>query len=769
MSSSSGLFFKGPSTRSAGFVVTALLLPAFALGMTSNPFPFQEVQPDGEVIDLQLHGDSYDAWMSDMDGYTVLRDPETGLFVYAEEDDQGGLKASLEAVVHTMSKNFQKGKGELNKNIAKKGKKLRPKKKDCENKLCGDMEGNQRRLSSLRGAFKGTERDDEYLPYPNFSNFTFQKGTGSHRQLNAAYSGNLRNLVVLIRWSDHVGRTLPSRQDISILMNHKGPHALCPSGSVRDVFSENSYGKLNLESVVADWVTVDNTEKFYANGAHGVTRVIWDAVRNALQQLDDKGMVDFAYFDQNMDKKIDAITILHSGYAAEFGGTDAYGQFYENRIWSHQWGLNNGPFVSKSGVTVREYHISPALWGLSGAGIGRIGVIAHETGHYLGLPDLYDTNGGGRGIGQYGLMANSWGWDGSQYWPPHLSGWSKFVLGWISATVPDEGINQVETTQNQHPNHPQLYIIQEGFPDGEFLLVENRQRKGYDKNMAQGGILIWHIDNGRNPNDFRNSLTREGFPGQLGWPENGNHYGVALVQADGLYQMERGVNMGDHGDVFHAMGVNELLPCLDLSACQYPNTDSYRGGIIARTNVSITDISKSGDIMTFRYHRGEDVTDSPTSAPSDAPTLGSPCNDNEELFELQFKTDHFSEDNSWSLINSVTGELIAAKDKFQRDTLYEEEFCLAIGYEYTFQLLDSWGDSICCMYGKGYYSVILEGVELFSGGEHIKYGVTHTFITGTASPTTEPSTSPTVAPTKFPSEIPSSAPSGAPTLCTCIR
>jgi M6 family metalloprotease-like protein len=766
--------------------LATMILP-LVFGMTSSPFPFQQVQPNGDVIDLQLHGDAYDAWMSDMDGYTVLRDPESGTFVYAEEDDKGGLKASSEAVVYPMRKTSKShGKVETTKKRSHKQKNLRPKEKDCKNKLCGDPDSDTRRLSNVRGAFGNGESKD-FLPYPAPPNSTFDQEDGLRRQLNPVYSGTLRNLVVLLRWSDHVDRILPSKEDISILMNHKGPHALCPSGSVRDVFLENSYGALTLESVVADWVTVDNTEKYYANGGYGVTKLTWDAIRNALQQVDEKGMVDFEYFDQDNDGKIDAITFLHSGYAAEFGGTDVYGQFYLDRIWSHQWSLNSGPFVSKSGVTVSHYHISPALWGLSGAGIGRIGVIAHETGHYLGLPDLYDTNGGGRGIGQYGLMANSWGWDGSQYWPPHLSGWSKFVLGWLPATVPKEGVNLVEATENQYPEHSQLYIIQEGFPDGEYLLIENRQRKGYDKNLAQGGILIWHIDNGVNSNDFRQSLKREGYPGQTGWPENGNHYGVALLQADGLYELERGKSMGDHEDVYHALGVNELLPCLDLEACQYPNTDSYKGGVIARSNVTITDISQSNNVMSFRYYHGDFLgnTDAPSmapssapsmapsSAPSSSPTLGGPCSADKALLELQFKTDHFPGDNAWSISNTFSGKVIAEKTGFERQTLYEEEVCLERGYEYTFKLVDTWGDSICCSHGGGFYIISVDGVELFSGGEGIKFGISHTFMvstdTMTASPTIHPSFSPTAVPSAFPSEAPSSAPSGAPTLCMCVR
>jgi hypothetical protein len=51
---------------------------------------------------------------------------------------------------------------------------------------------------------------------------------------------------------------------------------------------------------------------------------------------------------------------------------------------SHKWALST-PFVSKDEVQVREYHISPAMWGVAGTTMGRLGVIAHEAGHFLGM------------------------------------------------------------------------------------------------------------------------------------------------------------------------------------------------------------------------------------------------------------------------------------------------------------------------------------------------------------------------------------------------
>ncbi len=94
------------------------------------------------------------------------------------------------------------------------------------------------------------------------------------------------------------------------------------------------------------------------------------------------------------------MTFFHSGYAGEWGGTDAYGTNYVDRIWSHKWAIYTTTVIL-DGVRIYEYHINPSLWGRSGSAIGRIGVVAHETGHFLRLPDLYDygdaTYGDGEG------------------------------------------------------------------------------------------------------------------------------------------------------------------------------------------------------------------------------------------------------------------------------------------------------------------------------------------------------------------------------------
>ena len=64
---------------------------------------------------------------------------------------------------------------------------------------------------------------------------------------------------------------------------------------------------------------------------------------------------------------------------------------------------------------------------------------------------------------------------------------------------------------------------------------------------------------------------------QSGWASNGAHYRVALLQADGLYQLESTAQRGDKGDVWHTDGNYVLGPNT------VPNTHTYQGGIVTPT------------------------------------------------------------------------------------------------------------------------------------------------------------------------------------------
>jgi len=62
-------------------------------------------------------------------------------------------------------------------------------------------------------------------------------------------------------------------------------------------------------------------------------------------------------------------------------------------------------------------------------------VFAHEFGHDLGLPDLYDTAGGENGTGFWTIMSSgSWASDSKDAIgdkPVHMGAWEKLALGWL--------------------------------------------------------------------------------------------------------------------------------------------------------------------------------------------------------------------------------------------------------------------------------------------------------------------------------------------------
>jgi len=147
---------------------------------------------------------------------------------------------------------------------------------------------------------------------------------------------------------------------------------------LREHYLKSSYSQLQIDSVVTNWVTIDYTELYCSDGNKGFSTVMYTCLKNALSKVDPQ--VNFTKLDVDGNKWIDAIGFLHSGYGAEWGGYDSNSQYYMNRIRSHKSNMYPS-WTSLEGVSVSNYHISPSLWGTSGSAIGRIGVIAHETGH----------------------------------------------------------------------------------------------------------------------------------------------------------------------------------------------------------------------------------------------------------------------------------------------------------------------------------------------------------------------------------------------------
>ena len=233
--------------------------------------------------------------------------------------------------------------------------------------------------------------------------------------------------------------------------------------SFKDFYLKQSNGRFLAKGDVSDWVQVKGEAATYGNNDNeqqGYWSYITDTVNawyqaqlaagktkaeinDYLKQFDRVDRYD-ADGDGNFnepDGYIDHFQAIHAGEGEEAGG----GVLGADAIWSHRWYVNStdygqtGPAQAKLGgakigdsdIWVGDYTTEPENGGL--------GVFAHEFGHDLGLPDLYDTQGGDNGTGFWTLMSGgSWlnhGTDSIGTTPGYMGPWEKLQLGWLDYEV----------------------------------------------------------------------------------------------------------------------------------------------------------------------------------------------------------------------------------------------------------------------------------------------------------------------------------------------
>ncbi|MFC8388882.1 MULTISPECIES: immune inhibitor A domain-containing protein [unclassified Streptomyces] len=242
--------------------------------------------------------------------------------------------------------------------------------------------------------------------------------------------------------------------------------------SVKTYYEKQSSGRYSVEGEVSDWVKVPYNEARYGNNACGDTNCpsVWNVVSDGLNawvaqqkaagRTDAQIKADVTRFDEwdrydfdgdgdfnEPDGYIDHFQIVHAGEDESAGG----GAQGTDAIWAHRWyafGTDagatgpeqnrlGGAQIGSTGIWVGDYTVQPENGGL--------GVFAHEYGHDLGLPDLYDTAGGENSTGFWTLMSSgSWLGTGKKEignLPGDMTAWDKLQLGWLNYDTAKAGVN----------------------------------------------------------------------------------------------------------------------------------------------------------------------------------------------------------------------------------------------------------------------------------------------------------------------------------------
>ena len=337
-------------------------------------------------------------------------------------------------------------------------------------------------------------------------------------------------------------------------------------GSLAHYFYEMSYGTLTIapraNSVVTKWYESQGANLAAYNIAADCTsldsecgsndpcnerRTVWSqGLRMFVGEVLDAANADPSINLSNYDL-ISVITPQAFSSACKIDGAVL-----------HRITTNNGVSLSKV-VTADQRRNFPLL----------VGTLAHEYGHVMDLPELYDRNhhsdtnkvNHSAGIGHWGVMGRgAAGWqhtlinaegdaEGPIFDGPNsMSAWSRAKVGWLSPTTVTSDRSNIEIGDIDLSSRNAYKI---SISDSEYFLVANRQKQSvgksydYDKYAPASGLAIWHIDEDaqRNDNDAN---------------EHEKHKRVDLECADGLFTdqgypgtMPNSVIGGDNLDYWH--------------------------------------------------------------------------------------------------------------------------------------------------------------------------------------------------------------------------
>jgi len=321
--------------------------------------------------------------------------------------------------------------------------------------------------------------------------------------------------------------------------------AKIPWDTLAAYYKRSSYGLLNLEGATLGWYKTTYDRSAVAETDAGRESLI----KEALNHFDTSGTGhDFSQYDNDGDGDIDYFLVMWAG------PDTGWATFW----WQYSSSWTDGTYTL-DGKKLSRYTWQPV--------VDDPHIVLHETGHALGLPDLYDYDadvGPRCGVGSLDPM--------DSYRGDHNC-FSKWMLDWIDPIVVN-GTAMDLTLQASATSPNQCVLIWQGITAGdifsEFFMVENKQDVGNDSNygFTPDGLAIWHIDATLNAeNNFQNNNSTT------------DHKLVRLMEADGLEEIESTVVpdghicfVADAGDLYSSG--NQFGPATMPSSKKYDGSDS---------------------------------------------------------------------------------------------------------------------------------------------------------------------------------------------------
>ena len=439
-----------------------------ALAVPADPTPATVTQPDGTTLTIVLHGDEFFNYLTTTDGYTVVKN-KAGYYTYARLDGDRLVASNTVARDNRTAADraYLAGvpKSLKSQAMVEQGKKMLNQRNDL---LRSIGHGGHMDYSKFRGLIiliNYTDRNfNEYVP-SNYTPIDFYEA--------------------MINSQNYQGYTLPYGTKVDAM------------GSVRDYYYDNSFQQFDPHFDILGPVDVP----YACTDAH---QFKCDSIFfAALEALDPD--VDFSQYDTDEDGTADMVFFMVAGYGSDVTANN------RDYLWPHMKNFTDSPVLD--GVNFRLYACSTNMTGeeneyyVNYNNVAGIGTICHEFSHCLGLPDFYDTDGLGSGGTNskhpmtWSVMASGFRSNNGRN-PAGYGLFERYALGFAQPVLLDSvGTVTVPALEKSNTGY-RLNTANEG----EFFIIENRQRIKWDKNLAGPGMLIWRVDS-TNVDVWENNLV----------------------------------------------------------------------------------------------------------------------------------------------------------------------------------------------------------------------------------------------------------------------
>lgn len=548
-------------------VLIVSLLPLAVFGAIYDGQQMELTQPDGKVIIVRGYGDEFYGRFESLDGFTLVRDSNTGEMVYAVLSDDASEfvptdvvydhrkptdpnHPSFDAIMRARQRVADKSNGKAKGRGPILGKHI-----DLDKKVIAQKQKQRRKELGL-----------------NIYGLPIEEGGTGAIEAPAPEAApgpeQILGLTILVDFSDEPG-SIPA-SDVDDFCNKPDYNINGNNGSVRDYFYYMSGGKLVYTNIVTAYVRVPNTKAYYREGSNGdctdgygyTRQLVKDAITEAVNQ-------GYDFSKLTREGTNDRVKCLNIMYA---GGTDSCG--WAKGLWPHRSSISN--WTSPDGTIFHDYQMTNIGTSLI------IGTFCHENGHMMcDWADYYDYGNDGvsaKSLGSYCIMSG-----GNRKNPPPPNPYLRISSGWLNPTViNDMTVGTVLTAQEDPFDlsvYPTCYKFENPANDKEYFLIENCQKNGRRVKIPDAGLMIWHVDASPGTKSEYQDMTPE------------KHYRVSLEQADGLFHLETPGSTGSGAnDLFH-YGNNNLFSDNTL-----PDSHWWDG---SDSGLYISKISGNSTNMTF--------------------------------------------------------------------------------------------------------------------------------------------------------------------------